>query len=75
MIFIEVKYRSYGIKESLEALNLKKQKQIKKLALFYLKENKLKLGTNISFDFIAISDEKLKHIKNIFFLAYAWFIS
>ncbi len=67
LVFIEVKYRSYNIEESLKALSFEKQKQIKKLALYYLKKNKLKLSTNISFDFIAISNDELKHLKNIFY--------
>lgn len=66
LIFIEVKFRTYNIAESLKALSFEKQKQIKKLALYYLKKNKLKLRTNISFDFIAMSNDELKHLKNIF---------
>ena len=68
LVFIEVKYRSYGISESLYSPNLGKQKQIKKLALYYLKKKLLNIDkTNISFDFIAISNEETQHIKNIFY--------
>ncbi len=64
LIFVEVKARAAGMLESLHALSFNKIKQLKKLALAYLNYKKLK-NINISFDFIAISQEKLEHIKDI----------
>ncbi len=64
LIFVEVKAREAGLEESLYALSLSKIRQLKKLALAYLNYKKLK-NINISFDFIAISRERLEHIKNI----------
>jgi len=66
LVFIEVKYRK-ELENSLNALPLSKQKQIKKLSLYYCKEMQINPSvTNISFDFIAISESCLEHIKNIF---------
>jgi putative endonuclease len=64
LIFIEVKYREYSMTASLFALDHKKIEQIKKLALIYLNRKRIK-NQNISFDFIAISGNEIKHLKNI----------
>jgi putative endonuclease len=67
LVFIEVKYRKNSIEHSLRALSKTKQSKLKKLALYYCKkENINPLSTNISFDFIALNDEQIEHIKNIF---------
>lgn len=66
LVFIEVKYRK-DLENSLKALPLSKQKQIKKLSLYYCKEMQINpLTTNISFDFIAVSERSLEHLQNIF---------
>lgn len=64
LVFVEVKAREAGLEDSLYALSYHKIQQLKKLALAYLNYKKLK-NINISFDFIAISKDKLEHIKNI----------
>ena len=67
LVFIEVKYRKDSIDYSLNALSKTKQSQLKKLAQYYCKkENINPLSTNISFDFIALNDGQIEHIKNIF---------
>jgi putative endonuclease len=67
LVFIEVKYRKDSIDYSLNALSKTKQSKLKKLALYYCKkENINPLNINISFDFIALNDEQIEHIKNIF---------
>ena len=67
LVFIEVKYRSYNLRSALEAVNIKKQIQIQKLSLLYLKSKNIKLeDTNISYDVIAISKDQIEHVKNIF---------
>ena len=67
LVFIEVKYRKSSIDNCLKALSKTKQSKLKKLALYYCKEEKINpLNTNISFDFIALNDEQIEHIKNIF---------
>ncbi len=64
LVFVEVKAREASLVESLHALSLSKIQQLKKLALAYLNYKKLK-NINISFDFIAISKDRLEHIMNI----------
>lgn len=66
LVFIEVKYRSWSMDMSLAALRPEKIKQLKKLASVYLAKNHYPRNeTNVSFDFIAIHDGKICHIKNI----------
>ena len=76
IIFIEVKTRKsrrYGYPE--EAVNISKQKKIIKTASWYIARKGFK-GNNFRFDVILIdfySDkskkEKIKHIKNAFFIS------
>jgi putative endonuclease len=67
LVFVEVKYRYQGLTAAKQAVNYKKQIQLKKLASLYLKSKKLSEGkTNISYDVIAISPNEIEHIKNIF---------
>lgn len=71
LVFIEVKTRSsedYG--KGMEAVNYKKQKKIRRIAVNYLSENTLPFS-EIRFDVIDITvNEKLpsriEHIKNAF---------
>ncbi|MDD9898316.1 MAG: YraN family protein [Candidatus Melainabacteria bacterium] len=66
LIFIEVKYRAWSLDSALRAVGYEKIQQLKTLAKVYLLKNKLDLNkTCFSFDVIAISDEKLRHIKDI----------
>lgn len=65
--FIEVKYRTtndYG--NPLEAVDFRKQNQIRKLAMYYLMKNKLSEWTPCRFDVIAFEGEKMTHVENAF---------
>ena len=65
--FIEVKYRTtnqYG--SPLEAVNLKKQVQIRKVALYYLMKQGLSEWTPCRFDVIAFEGEEMLHLENAF---------
>ena len=65
--FIEVKFRTtndYG--HPLEAVNVRKQNQIRKVAMYYLMKNKLSEWTPCRFDVIAFVGEEMTHIENAF---------
>ena len=67
LVFLEVKYRttsSYG--SPLEAVNWRKQNQIRKVAQFYLMCHRLSEWTPCRFDVIAFVGEKITHIENAF---------
>lgn len=67
LVFVEVKYRkdtSAGLPQ--EAVTLKKQKQISRVAVFYLSFSGLSLDTPCRFDVVAICGEKTDWIKNAF---------
>jgi len=65
--FIEVKYRTTNeFGNPLEAVDFRKQKQIRKVALYYLMKNKLSEWTPCRFDVIAFEGEKMTHIENAF---------
>ncbi len=71
IVFIEVKARTstyYGLPK--EAVTAKKQQQIIKTALWYLKEKQLHNKSKIRFDVIAIlltnNKTKIEHIKEAF---------
>ena len=69
LIFVEVKMRrtnTYGLPR--EAVNLKKQDTIKKVAQFYINEKKLH-SIDCRFDVIEVTgsrDMKITHIENAF---------
>lgn len=66
LIFVEVKYRRWSMDMSLYALTPSKITQLKTLATIYMeRKGHHHSKTPVSFDFIAISGDKLKHIKNI----------
>ncbi len=66
LIFIEVKYRAKSMDMSLQAVGYKKITQLKKLATIYLLRSGRSLHkTPVSFDFIAISGDELRHLKDI----------
>ena len=65
--FIEVKYRtSNAFGSPFEAVNARKQQQIRKVAMYYLMKNKLSEWTPCRFDVIGFEGEKLTHIENAF---------
>jgi len=65
--FIEVKYRTTSdVGSPLEAVDFRKQNQIRKVAMYYLMKNKLSEWTPCQFDVIAFEGEKLTHVENAF---------
>ena len=65
--FIEVKYRSttdFG--NPFEAVDYRKQNQIRKVAMYYLMKNKLSEWTPCRFDVIGFIGEEMTHIENAF---------
>lgn len=65
--FIEVKYRTtnqWGT--PLEAVNYRKQQQIRKVALYYLMRHGLHEWTPCRFDVIAFEGDEIIHIENAF---------
>lgn len=68
LVFVEVKYRKNekaGLPE--EAVTLKKQRQISKVAEFYLMKHPLKKGISCRYDVVAISGNKIRWYQNAFF--------
>lgn len=66
LIFVEVKYRDWSLEAALNAVDYRKLSQLKMLAQGYLIKKKLDLNkTHFSFDLIAISRSKLRHVKDI----------
>ncbi len=66
IVFVEVKRRAtleYG--RPVEAVNLRKQNKIKKVAELFLIENNLRYA-DCRFDVIEILDEEVFHIENAF---------
>lgn len=67
IIFVEVKTRSTDLFGSpLSAVDFKKQKKIKTLALEWLSEKGWLEKREIRFDVIGIRGEELQHIENAF---------
>lgn len=65
--FVEVKYRTtntYG--SPLEAVDYRKQNQVRSVAQYYLMKHGLHEWTPCRFDVIAFEGEKLTHIPNAF---------
>ena len=65
--FIEVKYRTnvkFG--SPLEAVDFRKQNQIRKVAMYYLMKNKLSEWTPCQFDVIAFEGDEMTHLENAF---------
>ena len=66
LVFVEVKYRSsnrYG--SPLEAVNLRKQQTIRKVAQYYLL-GKGQTDCPVRFDVVGICGSQIEHIKNAF---------
>jgi putative endonuclease len=67
LVFVEVKYRKNTAKgRPEEAVDIRKQRQICKIALFYLSFRKLPLATPCRFDVVAICGEEIRWIPNAF---------
>lgn len=67
LVFIEVKYRKNGEKGGPEeAVNLRKQRQISKVAAWYLAERRLDLYTPCRFDVAAVTPDGVKIYENAF---------
>ena len=65
--FVEVKYRTTSdFGSPLEAVDARKQNQIRKVAMYYLMKNKLSEWTPCQFDVIAFEREEMTHIENAF---------
>lgn len=65
--FVEVKYRTTNdFGNPLEAVDYRKQNQIRKVAMYYLMKNKLSEWTPCRFDVIGFEGEKMTHIENAF---------
>lgn len=57
--FVEVKYRqtlNYGLPQ--ESVNIRKQKKIQNVALFWLKKRHLSMETEVHFDVLAINKDR-----------------
>lgn len=68
IVFIEVKYRS-SMKNGhpLEAVTYNKQKQICKISLFFMNQNKISPdNTPIRYDVIGVLGDEITHIENAF---------
>ncbi len=67
LVFTEVKYRSSAGKgNALEAVDMRKMRQICKVADYYRYLHKLGNGTSVRYDVIAIQGEEIQWIKNAF---------
>ncbi|MCR4716669.1 MAG: YraN family protein [Lachnospiraceae bacterium] len=67
LVFVEVKYRkSLNAGDGFAAVDIRKQRQISKVALFYLYSHKIADDQAIRFDVASVSDDKVKIIKNAF---------
>ena len=65
--FVEVKYRTTSdFGSPLEAVNYKKQQQIRKVALYYLMRQGLSEWTPCRFDVIAFEGDEITYIENAF---------
>ena len=68
LVFIEVKKRkSLAFGKPEEAVDIKKQKKILKVAISYLKEKKIR-DKDLRFDIIGITNDKPELIKSAFLL-------
>lgn len=65
--FVEVKFRTTNMFGSpLEAVDFRKQQQIKHVARVYLMKNRLSEWTPCRFDVIAFEGDQMTHIENAF---------
>ena len=67
LVFVEVKYRSGDTKgHASEAVNLKKQQRICRVADYYRYSRRLGADIGIRYDVIAIQGEEISWIQNAF---------
>lgn len=72
LVFVEVKYRSNSRKGTPEeAVDVRKQKQISRVALAYLGQKGYGMDIPVRFDVISILGSDISHIENAFL--YAWY--
>lgn len=65
--FVEVKYRATNdFGSPFEAVDIRKQNQIRKVAAYYLMKQKLSEWTPCRFDVIGFVGEEMTHIENAF---------
>ena len=67
LVFAEVKYRrtqEYGLPE--QAVDARKQAKIRRVAMCYLKENRLPTDTDIRFDVVAMDEREIRLYRNAF---------
>ena len=66
LVFVEVKYRANQSKgDALEAITLSKQKTICKVALYYMKKERL-MDFPVRFDVVGINGQEMQVIQNAF---------
>jgi putative endonuclease len=71
LVFIEVKYRKGDISgDGFDAVDYKKQRQISKVALYYMSSHKISDSQAIRFDVASVSDKGINIIKNAFDFQY-----
>ncbi len=67
LVFVEVKYRSGQIKgDPLEAVHERKQRTIRRTAMWYLTEHSISGSSPCRFDVVGITGKKIRLIKNAF---------
>ena len=67
LVFVEVKYRSMGRSGgSLEAVNVRKQIQISRTAIYYLMKTGRSMDCPCRFDVVGIDGVSISHIENAF---------
>ncbi len=67
IVFVEVRSRNKNIIETLESVDLYKQKKIIKAANYYLQKKKWHDNVNCRFDVIGINLQQIEWIKNAFY--------
>lgn len=67
LVFVEVKYRKNSLYGTpFEAVNVKKQNTIRKVAQIYMYRNNISYNTPVRFDVVGILGETVSLIKNAF---------
>lgn len=69
VVFCEIKYRATGrYGDPLEAVDVRKQRRISKVALYYTANSKAPKNVFYRFDVIGIyGDDRIEHIENAFY--------
>ena len=66
IVFVEVKFReSVAFGYPMEAVDVRKQNKIRRVATIYLKQNSL-FDEEIRFDILSVLGEEITHIENAF---------